>query len=83
MNTHLEGSNLIQHNCLELLVADVPVAQHLVDLSAQLVDVAVTAAASSSSRQNVSLCSRGWRSQNAQILRTLSAHCCDIAVHIE
>jgi hypothetical protein len=42
---HLECSDLVQHHCLELLVADVPVAQHLMDLSAQLVNVAVTATA--------------------------------------
>jgi hypothetical protein len=50
---HLERSNLVQHHCLELLIADVPVAQHLMDLSAQLVDIAVTAAAAAADSQSI------------------------------
>jgi hypothetical protein len=44
VSTHLERSNFLKHHCLELFIADVPVAQYFVNFTSQLVDVAITAA---------------------------------------
>lgn len=41
---HLQRCNLIQHYCLELLIADIPVAKDLMYLTPQLVDVSISAA---------------------------------------
>jgi hypothetical protein len=69
--THLKCSDLVQHNCLELLIADVPVAQHLVDLSAQLVDVAVTAATAAADRTSMlMLLSNHLATQPPPVMRT-------------
>lgn len=69
VSAHLEACNLVQHDCLELLVRHVAVAQHLVHLTAQLVHLTLPAAHRCTHDNSFSWC------QHRHMLSAMSETC--------